>query len=73
MFSAKKTVSSIMSAFTKTIAELEAVEQASKQEAKDKGNQAAALLQESKEAEKEASRARSVAEKLKTLIEAPAQ
>lgn len=70
MFTAKKTVSSIMAAFTKTISELEAVEEASKQEARDKGNQAAALLLESKEAEREAERARTVADNLKSIIEA---
>lgn len=68
MFAPKKTVNSILAAFTKTIEDLESVEQSSKQEATNKAEQAAQLTKEAGAATDEAKRARSVADNLRSII-----
>lgn len=68
MLNTKKTVSGILAAFSKTIKELEGVEQSRRLEASRKSEVAAHLVAESNAATAEADRARSVADKLKGII-----
>lgn len=63
-----KTVDSIVAAFTKTISELEAVEQANQQQETAKREQAASLNAEANGHAKEAGRARKIATNLKGLL-----
>lgn len=66
----KKSVDSILAAFSKTIADLEAVEKSSSQEADQKAEQASQLMAESNAALDEAARASAVAAKLRGIISA---
>lgn len=66
----KKSVDTILSAFSKTITELESVEKSSRAEAESKSGQAATLITESKAADAEAARASAIAAKLRGIISA---
>lgn len=63
-----KTVDSIVAAFTKTVSDLEAVEQSSRNDAAERREQAAELVADAQRAEVEAERARNIAANLKTLL-----
>ena len=67
---ATKTVDGIMSAFHKTISDLEAVEQANIEAANEKSEAAARLITESNAATAEAKRANAIAAKLRGIVEA---
>lgn len=66
----KKSVDTILAAFSKTIADLEAVEKSSRAESAAKSEQAATLITESKAAEAEANRANTIAANLRGIIDA---
>jgi hypothetical protein len=67
---AKKTVDGVMSAFTKTLADLEEVRTRELEEARVKRAEAERLHSEARAAELEAQRAIAVSEKLQSLVAA---
>lgn len=67
---AATTVDGIMSAFNQTISDLEAVEQANTEAAKQKSEAAAQLVTEANAATAEAKRANTIAGKLRSIVQA---